>query len=158
MTSSPLFPCRVTALSRARELRRKLRGNITAAASLAGREEVTAVTDIKRSAGLLPEGGGSGHTQGGEGRGIPRRLACIACFAPSDTGLHDITHALACIWLCLMPFTPACICAAGARAYLLGDMEDFWALSDLVDLSRGTSSPLTRWLAKAEAETAALSK
>ena len=96
--------------------------------------------------------------QRGEGRGIPRRLACLAFFASSDTGLHGITHALACIWLCLMPFTPACVCAAGARAYLLGDMEDFWALSDLVDLSRGASSPLTRWLVKAEAETAALSK
>jgi len=42
----------------------------------------------------------------------------------------------------------------GSRAYLLGDMEDFWSITDLTDLSRGALSQLSRWLRIMEAETA----
>lgn len=122
-------------LSRARELRRKLRENITAATLLAGREEVTAVTDIKRSAGINKQRC-PGHAQTVP---LPRILLV-------HHGMTPFAHA--CDWRC----------PAGPRAYLLGDMEDFWALGDLVDLSRGAASPLSKWLVKAEAETAALSK
>jgi hypothetical protein len=37
-------------------------------------------------------------------------------------------------------------------------MEDFWSMSDLVDLSKGALSQLSRWLARVESESAALSK
>ena len=46
---------------------------------------------------------------------------------------------------------------SGARAYLLGEMEDFWALADLTDLSKGALATLPQWLSKVEADLTALS-
>jgi hypothetical protein len=51
------------------------------------------------------------------------------------------------------------IAALGARAYLLGDdMEDFWSLADLCDISGGVMSNISRWLKKMDTQTAALTK
>lgn len=46
--------------------------------------------------------------------------------------------------------------SAGVRAYLLGDMEDFWSLSDLIELSKGPLSSLSQWLVDLEKDSAAL--
>lgn len=50
----------------------------------------------------------------------------------------------------------ALLAGSGGRAYLLGAMEDFWSLADLVELSKGPLSSLAHWLDQVDAQLAAL--